>query len=72
MAVEEYEELQVNFDLEKNLRKQAESFAQEVGSSKEVLQMKELLQTWALRLNFNLKAWKRCKQALCLKRMIFV
>ncbi|XP_059586078.1 shootin-1 isoform X2 [Alligator mississippiensis] len=30
MAVEEYEELQVNFDLEKNLRKQAESFAQEM------------------------------------------
>ncbi|XP_019411530.1 PREDICTED: shootin-1 isoform X1 [Crocodylus porosus] len=30
MAVEEYEELQVNFDLEKNLRKKAESFAQEM------------------------------------------
>ncbi|XP_053161415.1 shootin-1 isoform X2 [Hemicordylus capensis] len=28
--VEEYEELQVNFDLEKNLRKRAESFAQEM------------------------------------------
>lgn len=30
LAVEEYEELQVNFELEKNLRKRAESFAQEV------------------------------------------
>ncbi|XP_044306315.1 shootin-1 isoform X1 [Varanus komodoensis] len=30
LAVEEYEELQVNFELEKNLRKRAESFAQEM------------------------------------------
>lgn len=30
LAVEEYEELHVNFELEKNLRKKAESFAQEV------------------------------------------
>ncbi|XP_017664754.1 PREDICTED: shootin-1 isoform X1 [Lepidothrix coronata] len=30
MAVEEYEELRVNFELEKNLRKTAESFAQEM------------------------------------------
>ncbi|XP_061220221.1 shootin-1 isoform X2 [Neopsephotus bourkii] len=30
MAVEEYEELHVNFELEKNLRKKAESFAQEM------------------------------------------
>uniref|UniRef100_A0ACB8FA54 Shootin-1 n=1 Tax=Sphaerodactylus townsendi TaxID=933632 RepID=A0ACB8FA54_9SAUR len=29
LAVEEYEELQVNFELEKSLRKRAESFAQE-------------------------------------------
>lgn len=31
LAVEEYEELQVNLELEKDLRKKAESFAQEVG-----------------------------------------
>lgn len=30
LAVEEYEELHVNFELEKNLRKKAESFAQEM------------------------------------------
>lgn len=30
LAVEEYEELQVNLELEKDLRKKAESFAQEV------------------------------------------
>uniref|UniRef100_A0A803TCC6 Shootin-1 n=1 Tax=Anolis carolinensis TaxID=28377 RepID=A0A803TCC6_ANOCA len=30
LAVEEYDELQVNFELEKNLRKRAESFAQEM------------------------------------------
>uniref|UniRef100_A0A8C5REL1 Shootin-1 n=1 Tax=Laticauda laticaudata TaxID=8630 RepID=A0A8C5REL1_LATLA len=30
LAVEEYEELQVNFELEKNLRKKAETFAQEM------------------------------------------
>ncbi|NWQ66551.1 SHOT1 protein, partial [Neopipo cinnamomea] len=30
MAVEEYEELHINFELEKNLRKKAESFAQEM------------------------------------------
>ncbi|XP_048363071.1 shootin-1 [Sphaerodactylus townsendi] len=30
LAVEEYEELQVNFELEKSLRKRAESFAQEM------------------------------------------
>lgn len=30
LAVEEYEELHENFELEKNLRKKAESFAQEV------------------------------------------
>ncbi|XP_042312966.1 shootin-1 [Sceloporus undulatus] len=30
LAVEEYEEMQVNFELEKNLRKRAESFAQEM------------------------------------------
>lgn len=30
LAVDEYEELQVNFELEKNLRKRAENFAQEV------------------------------------------
>uniref|UniRef100_A0A6J0SGZ4 Shootin-1 n=1 Tax=Pogona vitticeps TaxID=103695 RepID=A0A6J0SGZ4_9SAUR len=30
LAVEEYEELQVNFELEQNLRKRAESFAQEM------------------------------------------
>lgn len=32
LAVEEYEELHENFELEKNLRKKAESFAQEVSS----------------------------------------
>lgn len=32
LAVEEYEELQENLELEKDLRKKAESFAQEVGS----------------------------------------
>lgn len=32
LAVEEYEELHVNFELEKNLRKKAESFAQEVSN----------------------------------------
>lgn len=38
LAVEEYEELHVNFELEKNLRKKAESFAQEVsGQEKEIL-----------------------------------
>ena len=30
LAVEEYEEMQVNLELEKDLRKKAESFAQEV------------------------------------------
>jgi hypothetical protein len=30
LAVEEYEEMQVSLELEKNLRKKAESFAQEV------------------------------------------
>lgn len=30
LAVEEYEEMQVNLNLEKDLRKKAESFAQEV------------------------------------------
>lgn len=37
LAVEEYEELHVNFELEKNLRKKAESFAQEVSSQEKVI-----------------------------------
>ena len=32
LAVEEYEEMQVNLELEKDLRKKAESFAQEVNN----------------------------------------
>lgn len=40
LAVEEYEELQVNLELEKDLRKKAESFAQEVS----VLQKPGVLQ----------------------------
>lgn len=40
LAVEEYEELQVNLELEKDLRKKAESFAQEVS----VLQKPGILQ----------------------------
>ncbi|XP_074815375.1 shootin-1 isoform X2 [Natator depressus] len=42
LAVEEYEELQENFELEKNLRKKAESFAQEVKELEEKLENEAL------------------------------
>ncbi|NXX22603.1 SHOT1 protein, partial [Podargus strigoides] len=49
LAVEEYEELHVNFELEKNLRKKAESFAQEmfIEQNKMKRQSQLLLQTSA-------------------------
>jgi len=37
LAVEEYEEMQVNLELEKDLRKKAESFAQEVSIHRDVV-----------------------------------
>lgn len=37
LAVEEYEELQVNFELEKDLRKRAESLAHEVFKSNNIV-----------------------------------
>ncbi|KAK7811728.1 hypothetical protein U0070_023209 [Myodes glareolus] len=42
LAVEEYEELQVNLELEKDLRKKAESFAQEVKELEEKLENEAL------------------------------
>ncbi|XP_030807499.1 shootin-1 isoform X2 [Camarhynchus parvulus] len=49
LAVEEYEELHENFELEKNLRKKAESFAQEmfIEQNKMKRQSQLLLQTFA-------------------------
>lgn len=37
LAVEEYEEMQVNLELEKDLRKKAESFAQEVSIHRDLV-----------------------------------
>ncbi|XP_023367378.1 shootin-1 isoform X2 [Otolemur garnettii] len=42
LAVEEYEDMQVNLELEKDLRKKAESFAQEVKELKEQLENETL------------------------------
>uniref|UniRef100_A0A674HG44 Shootin-1 n=1 Tax=Taeniopygia guttata TaxID=59729 RepID=A0A674HG44_TAEGU len=42
LAVEEYEELHENFELEKNLRKKAESFAQEIKELEEQLENQSL------------------------------
>lgn len=54
LAVEEYEELQVNFELEQNLRKRAESFAQEVS---------ELLYSYCLWMIFSLTQLPQMREA---------
>lgn len=61
LAVEEYEEMQVNLELEKDLRKKAESFAQEVSIHRDLVLNLYFLKNFAddvskyvLKLNKNL------------------
>lgn len=58
LAVEEYEEMQVNLQLEKDLRKKAESFAQEVSIQRpsfKRLFLKELCR-WCIKIGFEVES----------------